>query len=71
MKLYDVDGYDKPLRISDEHAALIGATEHVMRSKPQRTARLADWREYAIELGVEPSIAEQMTRKQIIETYGG
>lgn len=29
MKLYDVEGYDRPLLLSEEHAEQIGATEHV------------------------------------------
>lgn len=29
FKQYDVDGYDTPLRLSDEHAEAIGAVVHV------------------------------------------
>lgn len=34
FKWYDVDGVDRPLRLSDEHAKQIGATLHVPEEGP-------------------------------------
>ena len=70
MNLYDVEGYDTPLMLSEEHAELIGATPHQAKGQPAGNASTAEWRAYAESLGVEPMAVEGMTRAQIIETYG-
>lgn len=71
MKLYDVDGHDLPLRLSEEHAELIGATEHVVdATKPTRNANKAAWADYALAQGADPASVDQMTRTQLVEQYG-
>lgn len=42
FKLYDVEGHDRPLRLSPEHAEAIGATPHVAAGEapaPKREPR--------------------------------
>lgn len=70
MKLYDVDGYDAPRMLSEEHAELIGATEHVAVARPTRNASKGDWTDYAIAQGADPIALDAMTRTQIVEQYG-
>lgn len=71
MNLYDVDGYDRPLLLSEEHAEAIGATLHQPSEQPKANAAVAEWRDYAIGQGADPEGVEAMTRAQIIEAYGG
>lgn len=72
MKLYDVEGYERPLLLSDEHAEQIGATAHVVETTvPTRNANKQAWSDYALSQGADPSAVEQMTRTQLIDTYGG
>lgn len=74
MKLYDVDGHDQPLMLSDEHAELIGATEHAAEhadERPTRNALKSEWIDYAISQGGDPAVVESMTRVEIVEQYGG
>lgn len=72
MRLYDVPGYARPLLLSEEHAELLGATEHATVAKlPARNASVGEWRDYALGQGLAPDAAEGMTRAQLIETYGG
>lgn len=71
MKLYDVDGYDYPLRLSDEHAELIGATEHVVETQqPKRSANRQAWVDYALSQGGDPIVVSESTRSALIEQYG-
>jgi hypothetical protein len=71
MKLYDVDGYDTPLRLSEEHAELIGAKEHDLpAAAPSRSAAKAAWADYAVGQGADPAYAESATRAELIEQYG-
>lgn len=71
MKLYDVEGHDRPLRLSDEHAEVIGATEHVVtHEQPTRNAAKAEWIDYALGQGADASAVEQMTRVELIEHFG-
>lgn len=73
MKLYDVEGYDQPLMLSEEHAALIGATEHdpVTELMPARTASKAAWVGWAISSGADPAVADASTKADLIAQYGG
>jgi hypothetical protein len=71
MRHYDVPGYDRPLLLSEEHAELIGATEHAeVSTRPARNAAVQEWRDYALGQGLDAAAAEGMTRAQLIETYG-
>lgn len=72
MKLYDVDGYDRPLLLSEDHAELLGATPHAVISEtPARNGTVAEWRDFALSQGADPEAAQTMTRAQLIESYGG
>jgi hypothetical protein len=72
MRYYDVTGYDRPLLLSEEHAELIGATEHAqVTALPARNAPVQEWRDYALTQGADAAAAEGMTRAALIETYGG
>ena len=71
MKLYDVNGYDKPLMLSDEHAERIGASEHQIETRmPARNALKQQWVDYAVGQGVDPVVADSMTRTELVEQYG-
>jgi len=71
MKLYDVDGYDVPLRLDEAHAERIGASEHVASvEQPVRNANKAAWSDFAISQGGDPSLVENMTRTELIDQYG-
>lgn len=70
MKLYDVDGYDTPRMLSDEHAELIGATEHIDISAPSRAARKREWIDFAVEQGGDPIELDTLTKSEIVERYG-
>lgn len=70
MNLYDVPGYDRPLRLSEEHAELLGATLHAEVQPPARNASAQEWRDYATSRGVAPEALEGMTRAALIQTYG-
>jgi len=72
MKLYDVDGYDRPLRLSEEHAALLGATEHDgVILVPARNAPKAEWLDYAVAVGGDPAFVGSLTKADLIDPYGG
>lgn len=72
MKLYDVPGHTRPLLLSDEHAELIGGTEHQpIPPRPGKTASKAAWVDYAIGHGADAATAEAATRAELIATYGG
>lgn len=72
MRYYDVDGYDRPLLLSEEHAEALGATEHqTTTERPNRAASKADWAAYAVGVGGDPTVVESMTRADLIEQYGG
>lgn len=71
MKLYDVPGYDRPLMLSEEHAALLGGTEHELSTEmPPRNANKPAWVDFAITQGADPAVAEAMTRADLIEQLG-
>jgi hypothetical protein len=71
MNLYDVAGYDQPLLLSEEHAELIGATEHdLVTGTPSLNANKPAWVAFAVAQGTEPAVAEAMTRADLIEQFG-
>jgi hypothetical protein len=71
MKLYDVEGHSRPLRLSEQHAEALGATEHVAPTQaPTKRASRAAWVEYATAQGADPTALDAMTRAEIIERYG-
>lgn len=71
MKLYDVEGHEHPLRLSEEHAEIIGAIEHVVEStKPSARASKADWQSYALSQGADPESVDGMTRGELMEHWG-
>lgn len=71
MKLYDVPGHDEPLTLSDEHAEIIGAIEHVdVEAMPTRNANKQAWIDYALSQGAHVATLEQMTRTEIIDAWG-
>jgi hypothetical protein len=73
MKLYDVEGNDQPLMLSEEHAELIGATEHDLADEamPARTASKAAWVAWAVGYGADPAVADASTKADLIAQYGG
>lgn len=71
MKLYDVEGHEHPLRLSEEHAELIGATEHTSPMvTPTKNATKAVWVDFAVAQGADPVLAETLTRTELVERYG-
>lgn len=66
MNLYDVEGYDRPLLLSPEHAEAIGATLHQAAPRPKANASLADWSDYAVGRGVDPVLLEGLSRADVI-----
>lgn len=71
MNLYDVPGHDKPLLLSPEHAELIGATEHTTPAvQPSSRATKAEWADYAMGQGGDPTVVQGLTRAELIEQYG-
>ncbi len=74
-KLYDVPGYDEPLRLSPEHAEDLGGTEidepTGTTTAPSKTATKAEWAQYAKAQGMDPAAADAATRKELIDQYGG
>lgn len=71
MKLYDVKGHDSPLMLSEEHAELIGATEHIAVSVPARSALKSEWIDFAVSKGGDPLDLDGLTKSEIVEQYGG
>jgi hypothetical protein len=71
FRLYDVPGYDRPLRLSADHAEALGATEMEAVERPNKTATKAAWVEYAVSQGADPANAESSTRADLIDRYGG
>lgn len=70
MKQYDVEGYDRPLLLSEEHAEEIGASEHVETGQPKPSAGKAEWVAYAETRGADPDDAAASTKRQLVELYG-
>lgn len=71
MNLYDVDGYNRPLLLSPEHADLLDADAHKGHTAtPGRNAAKSAWIGHAVDLGVDPAVAEAMTKAQLIDAYG-
>lgn len=71
MRLFDVDGHDKPLLLSDEHAEILSAKPHrVVRDKPVRSANKQTWADYALAQGADPSLVETQTRAELIDSWG-
>jgi len=71
VKLYDVPGYDAPLRLSEDHAAILGGVEHTTPLlAPARNAAKGAWIDYAVALGADPTLAELSTKSDLIEIYG-
>lgn len=71
MKLYDVDGYDRPLLLSEEHAEVLGAKERAALTRPGRHDPKAAWVDYAVAQGMDPTVAETTTKADLQATYGG
>lgn len=72
MRYFNVAGTDRPLLLSDEHAELIGATEVSTRAvRPNKAAAKSEWVDYAVGTGADPTVAESMTRADLIARYGG
>lgn len=72
MRFYDVPGHDRPLMLSEEHAEVLGATEHrTTQQRPNRAASKQDWADYAVGMGADPTVVETMTRANLIDQYGG
>ncbi|MFI5993161.1 hypothetical protein ACIBAC_15165 [Streptomyces sp. NPDC051362] len=46
-------------------------TENAPAPAPGRSALKAEWIAYAVERGLDQDAAEQLTREQLIEQYGG
>lgn len=70
MKLYDVEGHEHPLLLSEEHAELIGATEHEIETRqPARNASKQSWVDYALGQGGDPLVVESLTRTELVEQY--
>jgi hypothetical protein len=46
-------------------------TEDGSATAPARSASKADWLAYALTRGAEQAAAEQLTKEQLIEQYGG
>lgn len=70
MKLYDVDGHDRPLLLDEQHAQRIGAVEHAELTQPARNGSRDAWVEYAVALGADPYDVDSYTRTELIEQYG-
>lgn len=72
FKHYEVKGYDRPLRLSEEHAARLGGTEVGAPdpNRPSPSAKKADWVEYAETKGMPAEDAEAHTRAELIEQFG-
>ena len=72
FRLYDVPGYDRPLRLSAEHAEALGGTEvsEPDENRPARNASKAAWVAYGVDQGMTQEGAESQTRAQLIEALG-
>lgn len=68
-KLYEVPGYDGPLRLSPDHAEALGGTLVEPTALPPKSATKATWAEYAKGQGLDPATADSMTRADLIATY--
>lgn len=72
MNLYDVDGYDRPLLLSEEHAEVLGARLHATPAEtPHSRASKAEWADYALGTGADPEYVGTLTRAQLLEQFGG
>ena len=72
FKRYEVKGYPKPLRLSEEHAARLGGVEvgEPDPNRPKPTAKKAEWVEYAETKGLDPETAESSTKAELVEQFG-
>lgn len=72
FKHYEVKGYDRPLRLSAEHAERLGGVEVGAPdpNRPSPSAKKADWVEYAESKGMLTETAESHTRAELIEQFG-
>lgn len=71
-KLYDVPGYDRPLRLSPEHAAALlaeGVPEPDV-NRPAPRAPKPEWVDYAADQGMDPGEAEAHTKAYLVERFG-
>lgn len=72
FKLYEVDGYTRPLRLSEEHAEALDAVElDTSAPPPPKSASKAVWAEYAKTQGMDSDAADAATRADLIAQYGG
>lgn len=71
FKLYDA-GYARPVRLSEEHAERLGATEvsEPDDARPAPRAAKAEWVVYAADQGMDAEAAEGLTKAQLIEQFG-
>jgi hypothetical protein len=70
MKLYDVEGYDHPLELTEELAAQVGGVEHGAATMPRATASKADWVDWAVTQGEDRGVAEALTKAELVAGYG-
>ncbi|MEU8950901.1 hypothetical protein [Streptomyces sp. NPDC048489] len=47
------------------------STENAPATAPGRSASKAEWVAHAVALGLDQADAEQLTKEQLIEQYGG
>ncbi len=72
FKLYQVSGYDSPMRLSEEHAEQLGGTEVAeTNTVPSKQAPKSDWVAYAVGQGMDYDTANAMTKADLVAQYGG
>ena len=72
FKHYEVSGYPRPLRLSQEHAEALGGVEVGAPdpNRPAPSAKKAEWVEYAETKGMLPEEAEAHTKAELVEQFG-
>jgi hypothetical protein len=70
MKWYDVEGYDRPLLLSPEHAEQLGAKEYAPTERPDVRASKQTWVDFAIGGGADPNYVAGLTKQQLVDEYG-
>ena len=72
FKLYEVKGYPKPLRLSEDHAERLGGrpVSEPDPNRPKESAKKAEWVDYAATKGLDPEAAETFTKAELVEQFG-
>lgn len=70
MKLYEVPGHDRPLLLSEDHAKLLEATPVREVPLPARNASADTWRDYAVTQGYDRGVVADLSRSELVETFG-